>query len=70
MKVWIDNIEFEKVDISGKDTNGREFLPGEMVVHYTAYKTGNHTWQGEFKCSRYNPIDMPALTERIAKDLI
>jgi hypothetical protein len=70
MKVWIDNIELPKVDISGKDTAGREFLrSGEMVVHYTAYKSGNHTWQGEFTCSFYNEINLEGLAKRISTDI-
>lgn len=69
MRIWIDNIEFPKVETTTKESAGREFLQGEITVYYTAYKDGNHLWHGEFKCSKPNVIDLDALNHRILSDL-
>jgi hypothetical protein len=69
MKIWIDKIELPKVDITGKDSAGREFMQGEMEVYYTAYKDGNYTFNGEFKCCYTNEINLLQLSERILKGL-
>jgi hypothetical protein len=69
MKIWIDKIEFPKLDVTSKDTAGREFRQAEMVVFYTYYKDGNHVFNGEFTCSTENKLNTDELKERIITDL-
>lgn len=69
MKIWIDRIELPRIDNNRKDSDGMQFIHGEMEVHYTAFKSGKHFFHGEFKCSYNNHINIEGLAERIENDL-